>query len=283
MSFRCISQHMVLIVLVLVFFSSNPAVAASGTSKEVSSVGSWKIYEIVGDPDHQCRISKRVSKQLFLIVSANANEGFSIGMVDLTWKLNRDDTAQGYIRFDQTYRYDADASVENEKLVLLHAGAEESSPEIPFRRSNTIFLEVNGSWLETDLRGSSQALDLLYTCVEEHSGTNQSSIDESVSDLAKACYPMDTPVKLTGYLFDVVLPGPPEYTSIDDGDRGGTALFLYVQDGICVSGMKGVVHAIQLVCQKLKKKEGIPVTLSGELFKSHTGYHWSPVLLSCSR
>ncbi|HTR66172.1 MAG TPA: DUF4431 domain-containing protein [Terriglobales bacterium] len=101
-------------------------------------------------------------------------------------------------------------------------------------------------------------------------------------------------VKITGILIRKTFPGPPNYESIQRGDRAETSWFLDLPATVCVNedrtkpglnpGQRDV-HEIQLVLQpeqysQHKALVGGRVVATGTLFGEHTGHHHTPVLLT---
>ncbi len=102
-------------------------------------------------------------------------------------------------------------------------------------------------------------------------------------------------VELSGMLYEEIYPGPPEYTSVEMGDRPEKANFLTLKEPINVGAKKDGeaeedylnlpekgVREIQVVFSKIKplvdqmKKE---MTLKGTLYHAHTAHHHRRVLM----
>ena len=109
---------------------------------------------------------------------------------------------------------------------------------------------------------------------------------------AGGCLAYDDPVTLEGILASGTFAGPPNYESVEAGDRPETVLLLRLKDPVCVDaaadGMSDAVQgadAIQLALRDarqladLKRLVGRPVRLSGSLFGAMSGHHHTPVLL----
>ncbi len=95
---------------------------------------------------------------------------------------------------------------------------------------------------------------------------------------------------LSGFLVSGAFPGPPEFTSIAGGDEPLSALLLYLDQPICIDRsdagdpMIAATELVQLACTKGQlagRSEGESITLRGELYPAHTGYHRTPALLAC--
>jgi len=98
-------------------------------------------------------------------------------------------------------------------------------------------------------------------------------------------------VSLSGKLVQRTFPGPPNFESVENGDRAETGYYLQLDPEICTRAAKDDdtgdhdgVKAIQLVLSgpqydALRPKLGARVTLSGSLFEAHSGHHHTPVLL----
>lgn len=100
-------------------------------------------------------------------------------------------------------------------------------------------------------------------------------------------------VSVPGTIREKDFPGPPNYESIEQGDRRETAWILTPEKPVCVTGKSGDdlnvsetdITAMQLVLDPAgyAKYRGLlkkPVVVKGTLFHSHTGHHHTPVLLT---
>lgn len=100
-----------------------------------------------------------------------------------------------------------------------------------------------------------------------------------------------TVVTLSGTLVRKTFPGPPNFESVENGDRAETGYYLQLAPSICTqaatdddAGDHDGVKEIQLVLSgpqydALRPKLGARVTLTGSLFEAHSGHHHTPVLL----
>lgn len=102
-------------------------------------------------------------------------------------------------------------------------------------------------------------------------------------------------VQLNGKIVRKIFPGPPNYESIERGDKAEQVWLLVLTQPICVEQDKEDpdlnpaqkdVRQIQLVfgdSGAFEKYRGLPstkVTATGTLFGGHTGHHRTPVLLT---
>lgn len=97
------------------------------------------------------------------------------------------------------------------------------------------------------------------------------------------------PVELTGFLIEGVYPGPPEYTKVADGDAALRSTLLHLPNPVCIEGENelsderiAATELVQVACDVKKRPRGEQITLQGELFPRHTGYHVTSALLDCS-
>jgi hypothetical protein len=112
-----------------------------------------------------------------------------------------------------------------------------------------------------------------------------------MSAQAQECRQWGQQTELSGILVQGVFPGPPEFTSVADGDAANDALLLYLESPICVDGSDdlevepvGSTELVQLACssdQIAGLKSGEQISVSGKLMSAHTGYHVTPALLAC--
>jgi hypothetical protein len=101
-------------------------------------------------------------------------------------------------------------------------------------------------------------------------------------------------VTLSGTLVRKTLPGPPNYESIQKGDRAETSWHVQLAKPVCVDEDKNDprlnpaqkdIRSVQLVLtpemyEKYKSLVGKQVRATGTLFGEHTGHHHTPVLLT---
>lgn len=102
-----------------------------------------------------------------------------------------------------------------------------------------------------------------------------------------ACLDLSDPSKLvfSGLLTQNVFPGPPNYESIEMGDRPSTAFLLDLPEPVCVSGDDFIssdeqVSTIHVYSDDAKANEDLArfadqhvVVVAAEAFGSHTGHH----------
>lgn len=101
-------------------------------------------------------------------------------------------------------------------------------------------------------------------------------------------------VKITGMIVRRAFPGPPEFESIEKGDEPETYWILKLTKPICVKGnpddelnseTEKDIKNMQLVLDsreyaRYRHLVSKKVVAEGELFRRHTGYHYTRVLLS---
>jgi hypothetical protein len=102
-------------------------------------------------------------------------------------------------------------------------------------------------------------------------------------------------VELRGVLYEEVYPGPPEYTSVEMGDRSEKAVFLTLKEPINVELKKNTeqeedilntpekgVRELQVVFSDSKPsihQTNQQVSLKGTLYHAHTAHHHRRVLM----
>jgi hypothetical protein len=99
-------------------------------------------------------------------------------------------------------------------------------------------------------------------------------------------------VTLNGTIVEKIFPGPPEFESIEKGDRPDTHWILKLSEPVCVNGdpkdeinseTETNIKAIQLIVQEddnqYKHLLSRKVVVTGTLFHAHTGYHRTRVLM----
>lgn len=131
----------------------------------VSTEGNWKIYRVSGGAFYGCRMSKRVKSGLFLVVEANGNELFRVGLVAPQRNWQPGERLRGWLRFDTGPRERPGVQAVNEKLAMFTQLGEEEGFEGALRRAHVLTMEVDGLRLISSLKGSSRATDKLWRCV----------------------------------------------------------------------------------------------------------------------
>ncbi len=98
-------------------------------------------------------------------------------------------------------------------------------------------------------------------------------------------------IELTGNTKRVTFPGPPNYESIEEGDKPERYWVLYLPNPICVDGdpdnemneAEQNVRSLQLIIRDYDKYNnllGRKVTVTGELMHGFTGHHHTDVLVN---
>lgn len=115
-----------------------------------------------------------------------------------------------------------------------------------------------------------------------------------VLDLNKCLEYEPKVVQLTGYLFEMTFPGPPEYYSVEEGDEKEVSWYLHLDKPVCTKAQSDStlnspvvpVTEVQLVITEQKKYKqrgsllGKSVVARGTLFHGFTGHHNTDVLIT---
>ena len=139
--------------------------ALAQTESEFSYEG-WTGHKRANDPDNGCIMGKHVTKDVYFVVYANANEGFSFGVSVSSWDLPVGDEWSGSVTFDDHEPILLTGTVIEPKIVLFPGGAEEDSLAPLLNNSRQMRLSYGHSKFGLSLKGSSKALDLLGDCAE---------------------------------------------------------------------------------------------------------------------
>lgn len=99
-------------------------------------------------------------------------------------------------------------------------------------------------------------------------------------------------IMLEGVIVKKIFPGPPEFESIEKGDRPDTHWILKLSRPVCVNGdpkseinteAETNIKSIQLIIMeddgRYKQLLSHKVAVTGTLFHAHTGYHRTKVLM----
>jgi hypothetical protein len=114
-------------------------------------------------------------------------------------------------------------------------------------------------------------------------------------------YGSDPFITLSGVLKVKVFPGPPEYSSIKNGDRADVCWVLDLDKESFIRALSTPVQELGLdfkdiikwpnaseiflfpdqnVNESFRRKNGQHISISGHLFHAHTAHHYSPMLLT---
>ena len=92
-------------------------------------------------------------------------------------------------------------------------------------------------------------------------------------------------IEVSGVVIKETFPGPPNYESIEDGDKPDICWFIVLEKSMCFSpdgeflDKEVVINKIQLVKSSYKFIEGEKYLIKGITFPEQTGHHHSAVLL----
>ena len=115
-----------------------------------------------------CRMMKHISEQVFFVVELNYNDQVKVGIYDPTGYHNRMvfDDSVGSITFDGKH------------TLILHGVSDEKNNLVMYESSNyhllysllkmgrffKMTIDVNDTWMQSNLEGSSKAMNLLKVC-----------------------------------------------------------------------------------------------------------------------
>ena len=96
-------------------------------------------------------------------------------------------------------------------------------------------------------------------------------------------------VMLSGTVAVKVFPGPPNFESVENGDRAERTFVLQLVHSICISGRDslnngpvGNIREIQLVLPSTSTSQFVPlaqIRVKGKLFGRHSGHHKTSVIM----
>lgn len=142
------------------------ATSALAQSESEFSHSGWTGHKRANDPDNGCIMGKHVTKDIYFVVYANANEGFGIGVSVSSWDLQVGDEWSGSVTFDDHEPILLTGTVIEPEIVLFPGGAEEDSLAPLLSNSKQMRLSYGHSTFGLSLKGSSKALELLGDCAE---------------------------------------------------------------------------------------------------------------------
>lgn len=104
-----------------------------------------------------------------------------------------------------------------------------------------------------------------------------------VAARADACLPLGGKVVLVGTLTRRTFPGPPNYRSVQQGDRPETAWVMELDNPVCVANQQGLA-SFQLMVLPLMQAQGAGLLgrrawVTGTLFTAVNQHQHTPVLM----
>lgn len=151
--------------------------AFAQTESEFSYEG-WTGHKRANDPDNGCIMGKHVTKDVYFVVYANANEGFGFGVSVSSWDLPVGDEWSGSVTFDDHEPILLTGNVIEPEIVLFPGGAEEDSLAPLLRSSRQLRLSYGHSRFGLSLQGAAKALDLLSDCAENKRNQSPRQVSE---------------------------------------------------------------------------------------------------------
>lgn len=158
----------------------------------------WTGHTRRDDPDKGCIMGKHVTNDVYLLIYANANEGFSIGLTSEAWDDSIGEEIAGSIAFDNGKSTLITGTVVEPKIALFSGIADEDSFEGLVRTSHNLQLSYGHSKFGFSLKGSSKAIDRLYSCAAARESAPPSNHSQSGTTTSNTPSLYSLPLK-TGY------------------------------------------------------------------------------------
>jgi len=151
---------------------------ALAQSESEFSYEGWTGHKRTNDPDNGCIMGKHVTKDIYFVVYANANEGFGFGVSVSSWDLQVGEEWSGSVTFDDHEPILLTGTVIEPEIVLFPGGAEEDSVAPLLSSSRHLRLSNGHSRFGLSLKGSSKALELLGDCAENRRNQSPHQVSE---------------------------------------------------------------------------------------------------------
>lgn len=158
----------------------------------------WTGHSRRDDPNKGCIMGKHVTNDVYFLIYANAKEAFSIGVTSETWDGSIGEEIAGSIVFDNAEPTLITGTVVEPKIALFSGGSEEDSFETLVRTSRNLRFSYGHSKFGLSLKGSSKAIDLLYSCAEGRESAQPSELRQLETTVPDTSSLYNLPLK-TGY------------------------------------------------------------------------------------
>ncbi|MPR64698.1 hypothetical protein D7027_23365 [Ochrobactrum intermedium] len=153
-----------------------PSVSHANEPQIIFQENGWIAFPKQKDPENGCVMGRHVKNNVHAIIYVNNNETFQIGLTSADWRLEQGTEWKGAIAFDSDRSIVTTVRASSRNTVVVPSGAEEDSLENRIRAAARVRISFNKQPYDIPLKGSSNALDMLWSCAEGGMGASTFSL-----------------------------------------------------------------------------------------------------------
>ncbi len=153
-----------------------PSASQANEPQIIFQDNGWIAFPKQKDPENGCVMGRHIKNNVHAIIYVNNNETFQIGLVSADWRLKKGTEWKGIITFDDDQPIATTVSASFQNKVVVPSGAGEDSLENRIRTAARVRISFNKETYDVSLKGSSNALDMLWSCAEGGMGASTFSL-----------------------------------------------------------------------------------------------------------
>ncbi len=153
-----------------------PSASHANEPQIIFQENGWIAFPKQKDPNKGCVMGHHVKNNVHAIIYVNNNETFQIGLTSADWRLEQGTEWKGAIAFDNDRPIATTVSTSFQNTVVVPSGAGEDSLENRIRTAARVRISFNKETYDVSLKGSSNALDMLWSCAEGGMGASTFSL-----------------------------------------------------------------------------------------------------------
>lgn len=153
-----------------------PSVSHANKPPIIFQENGWIAFPKQKDPENGCVMGRHVKNNVHAIIYVNNNETFQIGLTSADWRLEKGTEWKGAIAFDSDRSIATTVRASFQNTVVVPSGAGEDSLENRIRTAARVRISFNNETYNVSLNGSSNALDMLWSCAEGGMGASTFSL-----------------------------------------------------------------------------------------------------------
>ncbi|MFE0233337.1 hypothetical protein ACFW0F_05295 [Brucella anthropi] len=153
-----------------------PSVSYANEPQIIFQENGWIAFPKQKDPEKGCVMGRHIKNNVHAIIYVNNNETFQIGLTSADWRLEQGTEWNGAIAFDSDRSIATMVRASFKNTVVVPSGAGEDSLENRIRTAARVRISFNNETYDVSLKGSSNALDMLWSCAEGGMGASSFSL-----------------------------------------------------------------------------------------------------------
>ncbi|WP_139976506.1 hypothetical protein [Ochrobactrum sp. CGA5] len=153
-----------------------PSVSYANEPQIIFQENGWIAFPKQKDPEKGCVMGRHIKNNVHAIIYVNNNETFQIGLTSADWRLEQGTEWKGAIAFDSDRSIATTVRASSQNTVVVPSGAGEDSLESRIRAAAKVRITFNNETFSISLKGSSNALDMLWSCAEGRMGASSFSL-----------------------------------------------------------------------------------------------------------